>query len=1174
MTKLRINLLGPPEILWENQRLNINRRTPRTLLYYLASQTNFTGRGKLISMFWQDSPPNIARKRLRETLSRIRAEIPLVNFLAVENDLVGLDYSDLSVDINEFREFQSLIGNIPFSNPSDPILPDDTQEYMISAINLWRGSEFLEGTELPNSAILEDWRYQTNLELTRARTQLLTRICDHYIAVGEYEKGLAYSRLAVEDDNLNEGLHYRVLKILVEMERFQEAHRYYLSVTKLLKDELDTNPSQQLVSIYRQIQKNIPQSSTFSGTDWRLMASIHTPFVGRELELNQLRIALEHGGGIIIAGESGLGKTRLIQEFCELHAPGRRILGCNCHPAELNLPFQPFIELLRNNVTSYEWQELSATWAESLSILLPEISWHNRSRELSSGSGILDQNRSTLLEAIRQVFLIMAQKNDLILFIDDLHWSDEATISTISYLIERTPFDEQALLVMASRPEESNSSLSEILLGNQSSMNLDVLDLERLNSKEINTLGRYVLGYPLEKELSDRLSLETGGNPFIILETLRTLKSTDSHTGFSENSRLPLAKSVYTLIKRRLKQLSPAARNVCEFAAVIGTEFDPVLISTANQQNLSITARAIEELNQRQLVEVVKKPDDELIWRFVHDKIRETIIQDTNRIRLRFLHERIAQTIEQKQDTPNLSQAPVLARHYEYAGKVNIAFGYWLQAAQWARQLYSSQEAMQILSHGEKLIFNSNEYINDELIHDMYTDWTELVFELQDAKQVRDINNRLLELGKSRNSQLLIGTALDGLSLACFVENQFENGLAFADQAISYLKQTSNTYEMMNSYTNHGIYTYMLGRLDEAIKSFETAVSFGSEVNNHSTQRGLAKAHYQLAISQSLAGWPELGLKNARISLELANKIGLHHISARAYLASSLALYYMDDYQKASQDNHQGIEIAEKLGANRMLAYLYASKAFLEYASGRVGAAYELSQKMIVIGSKKNQVDIQSLAHRIIGDIYLLLQAYPNACREYQKGIEYGGQDFWGIDNLIRFGYSQIQSGRLKTGMMNLHRGIDISHSTGFGIFKIRGLQFLSYAHMYTKEWELTRQVTDELSHQARIRNLPIVGLMARFVDGIADQHNTDPEKQIEQNQHALKFIDDVDHPYITLRILLQIVQQKKLANIDPYQEISRIDEILNYCEQQADPKIIKDSFKDYKQQVVSKVAI
>ena len=1174
MTKLRINLLGPPEILWENQRLNINRRTPRTLLYFLASQANFIGRAKLLSIFWQDTSPNIARKRLRETLSRIRAEIPSENLIAVENDLVGLDYSDLSVDIDEFRELQALIGKTPFSNPSDQILADHIREYMIHAVNLWRGSEFLEGTELPNSNFLEDWRYQTNLHLTRTRIQLLTRICDHYIAMGQFDEGLTYSRLAVENDNLNEELHYRVLKLLVEMKRFQEARHYYHSVTSLLNEELDANPSQQLVSIFRQIQKNITHSSTFSGANWRLMTSIHTPFVGREFELNQLKTALKQGGGIIISGESGLGKTRLIQEFCELHAPGRRIIGCNCRPAEVNLPFQPLIELLRNNVTPFEWQELSTTWVESIKILLPEISRNKRLGELSRGSLILDQNRSTLLEAIRQVFLTMSRYSDLVLFIDDLHWSDEATISTISYLIERAPFNQQSLLVMASRPEESNSSLNEILLGNQSSMNLKILDLERLNLKEITTLGRYVLGYPLEKDLSERLAQETGGNPFIILETLRTLKSTESQTDFSQNSRLPLAKSVYALVKRRLKQLSPAARNVCEFAAVSGTEFDPVVISTANRQNLSITARAIEELKQRQLVEVVKGREGEMIWRFVHDKIRETIIQDTNLVRLRFLHERIAQTIEQNQDSDNVSLAPVLARHYEYAGKLNIAFSYWLKAAQWARHVYSSQEAIQILSYGEKLILHSNEYISNELIHDLYTDWTELVFEFQDADQIRDINNRLLELGKSRNSQLLIGTALDGLSLAYFVENQFESGLIYTDQAISYLKLTSHKFEIMNSYTNHGIYLYMLGRMDEAIKSFELALSFGDHGNNPSIQRGLAKTHYHLAISQTLAGWPEPGLRNARISLELANRNGLHHMSARAYLASSLALYFMDDYPKASQDNFQGIEIAEKLDANRLLAYLYACKAFLEYAAGKIGTAYEFSQKMIEIGSHKNQQDIQSLAHRIIGDIYLQLQAYQKACLEFQIGIDYGGQDFWGIDNLVGFGYSQIRSGEVQTGMLNLRRGINISRSTGFGIFEIRGLQFLSYAHMYAREWELARQVTAELSHQARLRNLPLVGLMARFVGGIADHHDVEPEKQLEQNQHAIKLLDNVNRPYTMLQILQQIVHQNKLAKIESHQEISKIGEILDNCEQQAYPKIIKDTFMDYKQQLVSNLSM
>jgi len=1173
MTELQINLLGPPEILWENKHLNINRRTPRTLLYFLASQSNLIGREKLLSTFWQDSSPPIARRRLRVALSRIRTEIPVENLITIHNDLVGLDPSKLSVDLRSFGKYQDLIGNTPWSVPSNQLLPESIFQSMLSAIHLWRGDQFLEGTELPNSSTLDDWWYQTNLKLTQFRIRLLTRISDHYFEAGLVEEALDYSRLAVESDNFNEDLHYRVLKLLVELEYFQEARQHYLSISEKLNNELDTQPSQQLISIYRQIQRKTHTSKPAPRLDWRLLSSIHTPFVGRKKDFHKLETVMENRGGIIITGESGLGKTRLVQEFCELYAPGRRILGTHCRPAEINLPFQPFIELLRNNISSSEWKKFSVIWAEPLAILLPEILPNHKLQETPLVSIYPDQNQATLFEAIRQVFLLIAQQSDLVLFIDDLHWSDAASLSTIAYLIERAPFNENALLILASRSDESNPSLEKILLANHTASNLKILELERLNPKEISGLGRYVLGYPLEQNLVDRLNQEAGGNPFIVLETLRSLQDTEGPSGISGLSRLPLASSVYSLIKNRLGQLSPAAREICEYAAVIGTEFDPVLISRTTRQNLTRTSRALEELKQRHLIESVRRPHQETIWRFNHDKIRESIILDTNRIRLRFLHERIAQTLESSIDSQSNSQAAVLARHYEYAGKLGLAFNYWLKAAHWARHLFSSSEAMQILSRAEGKILNSDEIISDDLVHDYYIELTELAYEIQDAKTIRQQNNRLLELGQAKQSKLLIGTALDGLSIACMVENQFEEGLAYTNQAISYLNQSNNTYEIMNSHTNRGLYLYMLGRLDEAIESFEFALTLGSSDENPAIKRGMANAYYHLALSQTLAGWPELGLKNAKISLDLANNIGHHHIAVTAYLASSLALYFLADYKKARQDNKKGIEIAKKLHANRMLGYLYAINSFLDYTTGNLVSAYELSQKITEIGLEHNHQDLQSLAHRIRGDIYLLLLSFEEAREEYQLGSEFGTHDFWGLDNLARFGYAQIRTGQSESGMENLHRGIDLAQSAGFGMVEIRGMQFLSYAHISREEWELTRQITLQLERMARIRTLPMVGILAKFLGSIANRKHFNPGQDIEQLEYSLSILGDVDQPYIALRILIHLVRIKKHSGYDTEREIFRINSILNRCEELAYPKNIQETFQIYRSKVEEMVS-
>ncbi len=1173
MKNLRINLLGPPEILWEEQRLNIYRRTPRTLFYYLAAQSNLIGREKLLAIFWEDTPPEKSRRRLREALSRIRSTIPLEEFFEVNNDLIGLNSSILTVDIKDFVEINTKIGTDPWTTPTNQALPDDIQQPMKTAVEIWRGTRFLEGADLPNSATLEDWRYQTNMQLTGMRTRMLTRLSDHYFVLNQLEESLKYSQLAVESDEFNEEFHFRVMKILVGLQRFQDAHQYYIYVTKLLKEELDSSPSQQLVSLYRQVQKQLQGNSTIDIHHWRVRASVSTPFVGRVNEISQLNHALVKGGGVIVSGESGLGKTRLIQEFCNSYTPGRKIINSHCRPSETNLPFQTFIDLLRNNVHSNEWDELPNTWVEPLSILLPERNERDQQEELSPQSILPDQNRSAIFESIRQVFLILAKNDDLILFIDDLHWSDEASLSTIAYLLDRAPFNKQSLIILASRSEESNPNLGSILLSNHTSLGLDTLELSRLNSVDIARLGRYVLGYPIENAFSERLSLETGGNPFIILETLRGLQISGSLATLSEESRLPLVSSVFSLIKNRLRQLSPAARNVCEYAAVIGIEFDPVLISQASNQNLTGTFRAIEELNQRQLIEPNHSQNQEPTWRFVHDKIRESILQDTHRIHLRSLHERVAQAIEKNQGTLLGSQAALLARHYEYAGRISTAFQYWLQAAQWARRLYSSQEAIQILALAEKLIFFNEEFITNEQIHDLYIEWGELALEIQDAELIREINSRLLELGRTRGSNLIIGTALDGLSLACFVENQYEDGLTYANQAISYLEQTTNMYERMNSYTNRGIYLYMLGRLNEAIQAFEHVLSFGTEDNDPAILKARANAHYQLALSQTLAGWPEIGLDNAKHALWISNKIGHHHIKVTAYLASSLAYYFSGDNRNSRHATRTGMEIIERLQANRMLGYLLAVQTFLDIAEGNLGTAYELSQQILDLGLEHQHQDLLSLAHRIRGDIYLLLDSFERARAEFEEGFEFGDRDFWGLDNLVRLGYSQVKTDQTELGMANIHRGIDLAQSTGFGLVEIRGMQFLSYAHLSIGERKIAQQVAEKIQSQAQIRNLPIEGLLARYIATVAAVNQSNLAENLDQLQYLLTLLSEKDQPYIAIRVLHQIIRVKQKLAIDPVLEVNRVHDILEYCEPLAFPQTILDPFQEYKQQIEASIS-
>lgn len=1171
MAELRIDLLGSPEIRWDQQLLNVNRRIPRTILFYLASAGNLVGREKLLSLFWEDTTSSKARERLRGALSRLRREIPDPELFLIHNDLVGIDIDRASVDQQEFLKLYDSFGNQPWVIPIEEALPDNIIHPMIRAANLWHGSEFMEGADLPDTRPLENWRQQTNLHLSHLRTRLCTRICDHYRASDRLEDALSYARIALESDFLNEDIHLRAIVCLIDMGEFQEAREYYQSVVKLLSDELDTQPSQQLVSVYRQIQKRSILTRNPSQPDWRIRSSLHTPFVGRQVEFDMLQDAMDQSGGIVISGESGLGKTRLVQEFYDLFASNRRIFITHCRPSEINLPYQPLIEILRNQVSPVEWLEIPNLWIEPLGSIIPELLPKQASFSLPSISSDLEHHRSTLLEAIRQVFLEISKKQDLVLFLDDIQWADEATLSTISYLIERPPFNDRALIILAVRSDEINTGLSTFLNQIEVSPKLSILRLARLNQKEIAGLARYLLGYPMNQNMVVQLEQETGGNPFIILETFRSIQATDVFTGQIRIQKFPLAQTVYTLIKNRIDRLSPLAHSTCEFAAVIGPEFDPELISLASQQNFAVIARAIEELKQRNLIEPVDRPEKVSNWRFVHDKIREATLVDINPIRLQFLHEHVARAMEVQLKPSNHSKSAVLAYHYESAGKVAAALNYWLKAAQWARQLFSTVEAQQIFIHAEKLILNSDENISDELIHDFYSEWTEMTYELQNSQLIRERNEKMLKIGRRRQSQLLIGSALDGFSDACLIENQFDQGLAYTAQAIIHLNQTNNVYKKMDAHVHRGVFLYMLGRVNEAIETFQGALAIGED-DHPQILRARANAHYHLALCQTLAGWPELGSRNAKVSLDLSRRIDHHHITVTAYTASSLARYFLSDYEHAKIDNQKGIELAKKLKADRMLGYLYAIKGDIDNSQGDIGSAFASSQFVYQLGEKYNHQDTLAIGHRILGDIFLLIDAPENALHYFQQGVKTKSGNFWGLDNLIRLGYSQIKTNNIDAGMINLHRGIDLAQTNGLGVVEIRGLQFLSYSYVYLGEWKLAIDIAEKLESQAIRRAMPMVRILAMYIGSIA-RFNLDSQQEIYDHlQHIISSLQDIGQPFVEMRALIQLIKLKKARKIDFSSDTQRVGEILALCETNPLPESISESFLAYKKSVLEQI--
>ena len=222
-TELRILLLGTPVVYTGDQPLQIQRRMLRWMLFFLACQKDMVGRADLILLFWPDAAEEDGRRHLRELLSKLRTQLPDPDLIVTEQDRVGLDLSQVFSDVLEFESLAAQTARACAQTPAATPLTQAVYQKVGQAIRLWRSERFLAGATLPESEALNDWLFSTGQQLETQRQRLLERLADHDVASGDIEGAIDRLHLALEGDETNETLHYRLLNMLHSQGRYSEA---------------------------------------------------------------------------------------------------------------------------------------------------------------------------------------------------------------------------------------------------------------------------------------------------------------------------------------------------------------------------------------------------------------------------------------------------------------------------------------------------------------------------------------------------------------------------------------------------------------------------------------------------------------------------------------------------------------------------------------------------------------------------------------------------------------------------------------------------------------------------------------------------------------------------------------------------------------------------------------
>jgi tetratricopeptide (TPR) repeat protein len=394
------------------------------------------------------------------------------------------------------------------------------------------------------------------------------------------------------------------------------------------------------------------------------------PFIGRKLELALLTRMLDkagqgEGGVVLVEGNPGLGKTRLVAEFAE--RTKATLLHARCYEPEKHIPLNATVDLLQPLAASASVTALPAVYRAAIADVLPIGISKEPGATLPKLSPAGAQRR--LFEAMLSLLTMESVSHTLLIIVDDVQWADESTLAFLHFVGRRLD-DKRILLVLCSRPTRRTASLK-MVAGKNSCLNLSELCASDLESHNNSWFAKDID--------AQRAMLATGGNPFLLAEYIKTHAESGSA---GEKSRLLMSRQVGEFVHNIVSDLPINSRRVAATMSAIGRPIRrDTLRAIIGTTNAALDS-AIKHLLRARIAVVGRRGIS-----FRHDIIRERVYTLLPKGYRRRLHCRIARVLKQE----NASADAVALQAFK-AGLRRTAFKFALEAARAAEHKSSTDE--------------------------------------------------------------------------------------------------------------------------------------------------------------------------------------------------------------------------------------------------------------------------------------------------------------------------------------------------------------------------------------------------------------------------------------------------------------------------------------------------
>ena len=677
----RIRLFGAVDLRFGDRSLPLPSARAETLLAYLLLHRDAPQpRQRLAFMLWPDSTEAQARTNLRHVLHDLRRALPDADrYLDVTpRTLRWRPDAPFWLDVASFEDALVRAGS-----GAD----DEAVAALREAVDIYCG-DLLDGS-------YDDWVLAERDHLRTRYLAALERLATLLGDQGDVAQAIPYAERILHHDSLNEAAYRLLMRLYHTSGQQARALQIYHLCSATLERELGVAPSPATRQAYDALvpadrdrpAPSAPRPAAASGgpslvgraSEWRKLTAIWEDVERQRAQL------------VLVTGEPGVGKTRLIEEFRSWTARRGAVTAvARSYASEGDMAFGPLVAWLRSAAFRSRLDRLDRAARADLAPLLPDL-LPTPTANVPPGRADAARRQRLFDAGVRA---LLAVGGPMLLVADDIQWWDPDTLHFLHYLLRAEPLAPLLVAATARREEIDRGDPADALVAGLLALDrIAEIELERLGRDDTVLLAAQLAGRPLGDLAGDRLFRETEGNPLFVVEAVRS-----GWGATADPDRI--SPKVQAVIEARFAQVSEAARDLVDLAATIGREFSPDVLAHASDASEETLVRALDELWRRRIV----REQGAGAYDFSHDKIREVAYLALSPARRRHHHLRVAAALETLHADDPGPVSGQLAMHYERAGAVDQTIAWYVRAAEAAQRVVADAEAARLLDRARDLL--------------------------------------------------------------------------------------------------------------------------------------------------------------------------------------------------------------------------------------------------------------------------------------------------------------------------------------------------------------------------------------------------------------------------------------------------------------------------------------